>query len=73
MPQISIVIPALNEEENIPSIYDKLITVLNEEPFKYEMIIVDDGSTDNTWETIEKLHKQDKNIGGIKLSRNFGH
>ena len=73
MPQISIVIPALNEEENIPSIYDKLITVLNEGPFKYEIIIVDDGSTDNTWETIEKLHKQDKNIGGIKLSRNFGH
>ena len=73
MSRISIVIPAFNEEENVPLICNILESVLEKGNINYDIIVVDDGSTDNTWKVIEQLHRAKGNVGGIKLSRNFGH
>lgn len=73
MSRISIVIPAFNEEENVPLACKTIESALEKEDIDYDIIVVDDGSTDKTWETIEQLHRAKGNIGGIKLSRNFGH
>ena len=70
---IDVVIPCFNEEENIDNFYQRLVTTLNKIKINYRIIFVDDGSRDNTWEKILSLKKIDKNIFGIKLSRNFGH
>jgi len=72
---ISVVIPAYREEKNIPLIYVELKTILKtiKEKYKYEIIFVNDWSYDNTWDEIEKLCVEDKNVKGINLSRNFGH
>lgn len=72
--EISVVIPIYNEEGNVPELYRRLKNVLeNELKATYEIIFVDDGSKDNSWNIIEDLHKQNSNIKGIKFSRNFGH
>ena len=72
---LSIVIPAYNEEKNIPLIYEELKKVLEKikEKYDYEIIFVNDWSKDNTWEEIVKLAEKDKNVKGINFSRNFGH
>jgi len=72
---ISIVIPAYREEENIPLIYEELQEILWEikDKYDYEIIFVNDGSSDNTWEEIVKLAKKNERVKGINLSRNFGH
>ena len=72
---ISVVIPAYNEEKNIPLIYQELKKVLwtISEKYDYEIIFVNDGSKDNTWEEIKKIALEDKNVKWINLSRNFGH
>jgi glycosyltransferase involved in cell wall biosynthesis len=69
---ISIVIPLLNEEESLPELSAWIERVMNENKFNYEIIFVDDGSTDNSWEVIESLHKKNNNIKGIKFQRNYG-
>jgi dolichol-phosphate mannosyltransferase len=73
MTQISIVIPARNEEGNLPVLCKELSEVLSTLQYEYEILIVDDGSTDSSWKTIQTLHQQQVGIFGIKLSRNFGH
>lgn len=70
---ISIVIPAFNEEQNIIALYNELISVLQKISFRYEIIFVDDGSRDNTFNEIKKIAEKDKCVSGISLSRNFGH
>jgi glycosyltransferase involved in cell wall biosynthesis len=72
MPDFSIVIPLYNEEENIGELYTKLTQVM-EKLGTYEIILVDDGSKDNTWELIKNLHEKDKRVKGMSFSRNFGH
>lgn len=72
MKDISIVIPVMNEEPNIKPMYDKTSKVLKSLKKDYEIIYVDDGSTDKTFEEIKKLNKIDKNVHGIKFRRNFG-
>ena len=68
------VIPVYNEQGNLPELYERLVNVLrNDLQVTYEIILVDDGSQDNSWEIIENLHKENSNIKGIKFSRNFGH
>lgn len=68
---ISVVVPAYNEGENIIPLYNKLALVLDR--YKdYEIIFVDDGSSDNTFLRIRQLHKANKRVGGVKLKRNFG-
>jgi dolichol-phosphate mannosyltransferase len=76
----SIVIPIYNEEENLQELYCRLTAVLvnlcNEDglpPLSYEIILVDDGSTDSSWQVIKSLHEKDSRLKGISFSRNFGH
>lgn len=68
---ISIVSPAYNESENIPILYNKIKEVLKD--IDWELLIVNDGSTDDTEKVVEAIHAQDKRIKYISLSRNFGH
>ena len=70
--KISIVIPVYNEEENVPILYEKLKKVLEELPYDYEIIFVDDGSTDRTRERLEEIAKRDKKVKVIEFARNFG-
>jgi glycosyltransferase involved in cell wall biosynthesis len=69
---ISIVIPLLNEDESLPELHDWIVKVMNENNFSYEVIFIDDGSTDRSWEVIEELRAKNKNVKGIKFRRNYG-
>src|SRR5664279_3663341 len=55
---ISVIVPLLNEEESLPELTEWIARVMNEHQFSYEVILVDDGSTDTSWEVIESLHKK---------------
>ena len=72
-PLLSIVIPAFYEEGNILKLYGELVCTLNTIDLKWEIIFIDDGSQDGTWQEICKLYNTDKRVRGLKLSRNFGH
>lgn len=72
-PEISIILPAYNEEENIRPIYDAVTTCLMDLCQSFEIVFVDDGSVDNTALEISKLKKKDNRVRLIKLVRNFGH
>lgn len=69
---ISVVIPLLNEEESLPELTQWIEKVMNENQFSYEVIFVDDGSSDGSWKLIEELQEQNKAIKGIKFRRNYG-
>jgi dolichol-phosphate mannosyltransferase len=71
--KISIVVPAYNEADNIDKLYEKLLQTLETHNLSWELIFVDDGSTDETWLRISQLHSQDQRVMGIRFSRNFGH
>lgn len=70
---VSIVIPAFNEDENIPKIVGVVERLFSTLSYRYEIILVADGCTDNTMESIEKLIETNKQVYFIELSRNFGH
>ncbi|SDM86224.1 dolichol-phosphate mannosyltransferase [Geoalkalibacter ferrihydriticus] len=72
-PVLSVVVPAFNEEGNLRKLCDELFSVLLPLGLSWEIILVDDGSTDATWAAIENLHREDRRVRGIRLSRNFGH
>lgn len=79
-PEFSVVIPIHNEEENITELYRRLTIAIEslctEKSYSkgsYEIILVDDGSTDNSWQLIMKLREKDSRVKGISFSRNFGH
>ncbi len=72
-PALSVVVPALDEEGNVEPFSERLARVLAEGTLSWELIFVDDGSRDATWTKIESLHARDPRVGGIRLSRNFGH
>lgn len=72
MVEFSIVIPVYNEEENVPELHRRLGTVM-EKLGTYEIIFVDDGSSDKSWQIIKGLHERDSNVKGLSFSRNFGH
>ena len=71
VPTFSIVVPAFCEQSNLLKLYEEIVAAVTEET--WELVIVDDGSTDNTWSEIFELHKQDSRVKGLRLSRNFGH
>jgi glycosyltransferase involved in cell wall biosynthesis len=72
-PEISVVVPAYNEETNLRVLYDHLTKVLTSEGVSYELVMVDDGSTDGSLIEIERLRQQDLRVKYIHLARNFGH
>ncbi|WP_316832116.1 glycosyltransferase family 2 protein [Pedobacter aquatilis] len=69
---ISVVVPLFNEDESLPELTAWIAKVMNENNFSYEIILVDDGSTDKSWEVIETLKLQNNAIKGIKFRRNYG-
>jgi glycosyltransferase involved in cell wall biosynthesis len=69
---VSIVIPLLNEEESLPELSAWIKRVCDSNNLTYEIIMVDDGSYDNSWNVIEELSEQNENVKGIKFQRNYG-
>ncbi len=69
---ISIVIPAYNEEDNIPILYEKLKGVLERLGREYEVIFVDDGSVDRTWEVLKEIAEKDQRVKLIRFRKNYG-
>ena len=79
-PEFSIVIPIYNEEENIPELYRRLTAVMealcDQEKLErnvYEILMVDDGSRDSSWDLIKEIHEKDGRVKGVCFARNFGH
>ena len=71
--KLSIVSPLYNEEGNVNALVDRIIASVRPLDVSYEIILVDDGSKDNTWESISDACASDPNTIGVRLSRNFGH
>ena len=69
---ISVVVPLYNEEESLPELYSWIERVMRENNFSYEVIFVNDGSTDSSWQVIEDLQKKSDCVKGIKFRRNYG-
>ncbi len=69
---ISVIIPLFNEAESLPELAAWIQRVMRENNYTYEVIFVNDGSTDNSWDVIEELCKNDNNLHGIKFRRNYG-
>jgi glycosyltransferase involved in cell wall biosynthesis len=69
---ISIIIPLYNEEESLNELYAWIKRVMNNHKFSYEVIFVDDGSTDKSWQVIEQLQEKHNEVKGIKFRRNYG-
>ncbi|MEO6453969.1 MAG: glycosyltransferase family 2 protein [Ginsengibacter sp.] len=69
---LSIVIPLLNEDESLPELAEWIMRVMHENNFSYEVIFVDDGSSDHSWKVIEVLGKTNPCLKGIKFQRNYG-
>jgi glycosyltransferase involved in cell wall biosynthesis len=72
MLDISVVIPLYNEDESLPELYAWIERVMLQNGFSYEVIFVNDGSTDHSWEVIEQLSQKSPNVKGIKFRRNYG-
>src|SRR5690606_27487074 len=72
MLDISVVVPLYNEEDSLKELTEWIYRVCNEHDFKFEIIMVDDGSTDDSWHTIETLSRQFTQLKGIKFQRNYG-
>lgn len=69
---ISVVIPLLNEHESLKELYDWIAQVMQSNRFSYEIIFIDDGSTDNSWKIISKLAQSHPEVKGIRFLKNFG-
>ncbi len=69
---ISVVIPLFNEAESLPELFGWIKKVMLEHKFSFEVVFVDDGSNDNSWEVIENLSSQNNEIKAIKFRRNYG-
>ena len=70
--QISVIVPLFNEEESLPELSAWIKRVMDIEKFSYEVIFVDDGSTDSSWEVIQQIAKSNTNIKGVRFRRNYG-
>jgi len=72
MVDISVVIPLFNEEESLPELFDWIERTMQQHNFSYEVIFIDDGSKDKSWQVIENIIAQNTNAKGIKFQRNYG-
>lgn len=70
--QISVLIPLYNEDESLPELHDWIVRVMKVNNFSYEILFVDDGSKDNSWEVIKALHQKNPCVRGFKFTRNNG-
>ena len=69
---LSIIIPLFNEQESIPELHKWIVNVMTTNSYSYEIIFIDDGSTDNSWNIIEQISNENRNVKGICFLRNFG-
>lgn len=69
---ISVVIPLLNEEESLQELHNWIATVMQSNNYLYEIIFIDDGSTDTSWQVIEQLSEKNKSVKGIRFQKNYG-
>jgi glycosyltransferase involved in cell wall biosynthesis len=69
---LTLVIPLLNEAESLPELYQWIVRVVQSNALSYEIIFIDDGSTDNSWEIIKALGDKDSNVKGIRFQTNYG-
>jgi glycosyltransferase involved in cell wall biosynthesis len=69
---LSIVIPLLNEQESLPELHNWIVKVMQTHNYSYEVLFIDDGSTDASWQTISKLSNENPNVKGIRFLRNYG-
>src|SRR5690554_1839187 len=69
---ISVVIPLYNEEDSLTELHDRIRSVMQVNGYSYEIIFVDDGSTDNSWNVITNLRSASENVKAIKFRRNYG-
>ena len=72
MIQISVVIPVFNEEESLPELTNWISRVMQEHGFSYEIIFINDGSTDRSWDIIQQISEQNQCIKGLNFTRNYG-
>ncbi len=70
--QVSVVIPLFNEDESLPELCSWITRVMDKEQLSYEVILIDDGSTDNSWEVISQISSANKAFKGIQFQRNYG-
>jgi glycosyltransferase involved in cell wall biosynthesis len=73
VPEISVVVPVFNEEQSLPELYQRLTALLPKHVESYEIVLVDDGSCDASWQGIKKLSESDSRVRGVRFARNFGH
>jgi undecaprenyl-phosphate 4-deoxy-4-formamido-L-arabinose transferase len=71
-PDLSVVVPVFNESRSLDELYRRTVDALETGPRTYELIFVDDGSTDGTWARLEQLHDHDGRVRAVRLKRNFG-
>jgi glycosyltransferase involved in cell wall biosynthesis len=69
---ISVIVPLFNEAESLPELYAWIQRVMNENKFSYEVIFINDGSTDNSWKVIQDLKSKSENVRAIRFRRNYG-
>ena len=69
---LSIIIPLLNEEESLQELHNWILNVMNANNYSYEIIFIDDGSTDTSWSIIDRLSVENNNVKGIRFMKNFG-
>lgn len=72
MSQISVVIPLFNEDESLPELCTWISRVMNDNGFSYEVLLIDDGSTDDSWKVIEGISATDESFKAIRFNRNYG-
>ncbi|GAB4024980.1 glycosyltransferase family 2 protein [Spirosoma koreense] len=70
--QLTVLIPLYNEDESLPELHDWIVRVVTAQPYTYEILFVDDGSTDTSWSVIERLAAGNPHVRGIRFNRNYG-
>jgi glycosyltransferase involved in cell wall biosynthesis len=70
--QVSVVIPLFNEDESLPELCSWITRVMDQEQLSYEVILIDDGSTDNSWDVITQISAANSAFKGIQFQRNYG-